>query len=104
MAFEAALRGRRFTTNPTTISVSGTAAENSSALSPGLYSVTSDVAIHFLQGDSTVTATTSSNPLWTNERVEIEVRVRDGAKDGYISVIKQSGESDGTVYITPIEP
>lgn len=100
MAYEAALRNRRFTSNVSdTLTISGTQ-DRSTELEPGLYSVTANTDVFFLQGDSTVAATSSSNPLWSKERVVIFVRYGD--KDGYISAIQQS--ASGTLYITKIEP
>lgn len=101
MANDATLRGRRVLSNPTSISYTGTAGRNSTALTPGLYVITSDQDCYFLQGDSTVAATSSSNPLWAKERAEIEVRIETTEADGYISVIQQS--TAGTLWITQIE-
>lgn len=100
MAREAELRNRRIKTNPTKVAYTGTANRNGSALTPGLYVITSDQDCYFLQGDSSVTATADSNPLWAKERAEIEVRYEDS--DAYISAIQSS--TGGTLWITRLEP
>ena len=100
MAHEGTLRNRRILSDAEdTLTISGTQ-DRSTELAPGLYSLTCDTDVYFLQGPSDVTATSSSNPLWSKERAEIEVRYGD--KDGYISAIQQS--AGGTLWITKIHP
>lgn len=99
MAHEAELRARRITSNPTNLSPTASAVRNSTALDKGIYVITCDQDCYFLQGDSTVTATSSSNPLWAKERAEIHVRY--GENDGYISVIRNT--TDGAFSITRLE-
>lgn len=99
MARQSALRNRRVTEAPTKITVGGTSAVNGVALKKGVYSLTSDVDVYFLQGDSTVTADSDSAPLWSKERAEVEVKA-DFDKDAYIAVIQQSAA--GTLWITKL--
>jgi hypothetical protein len=56
----------QFYTAPTTVSISGSTARNSSAMGDGMYLLFSTTACFFLQGGSGVNATTSSIPLPAN--------------------------------------
>lgn len=79
-----------------TVSISGTSARNGSDLGPGAYLITSDVDCFFLQGSSSVTATTSSPPLWGKSYFLV---FTDSSADARIAFITSGGT--GTAYIIP---
>lgn len=81
--------------NPTVVAYTGTAARNSTGLTPDVYYVNATTACHFLQGDNTVTATTSSNYLPAGAVVIVEVT--NTTNNGFISFIQTS--SSGSAYI-----
>jgi hypothetical protein len=87
---------------PVIIAVSNVAARNAVALEPGLYVLTSDVPLFFLQGnDNTVTADNVSNYLAAGSSVDVEVRagvgefvsvLRDGSTNGRAFLMKPASE------------
>lgn len=82
-----------WTSAPVTVSLSGTTAR-SGALGAGMYYVCADVACYFLQGGSSVDATTASNYLPAGAIVAMRVT---SAADGYVAAILASGT--GTLFI-----
>ncbi len=83
----------KYLSNPTSVAYTGTQ-DRTAALAPGLYEIVSTTNCFFLQGGSSVAATTSSNPLpaWAPRLVWVEASVTDG----YISAIRET--TSGTIY------
>lgn len=80
---------------PATITVSGTSARNSSDLTIGkVYYLIATTDLCFLQGDSSVTATTSSNYLPAGGIATIKVTATGNAR---VAVIQLN--AGGTAYI-----
>lgn len=87
------LMGLKYTSDPTTTTYTGTQGRIG-PLAAGLWEISCSTDAFFLQGGSSVAATSSSNPIWSKEwRV---VHVETPATDGYISAIQQS--SGGSIY------
>jgi len=85
------------------ISVSATAATNSTALSSSVVSIYSTEDAFFEQGDSNVTATSSSHFIASGERLDLSTLDPETGKltKTHISVIRDS--TDGTLYISERE-
>lgn len=66
-------------------------------LSPGLYYLVADTALHFKQGGSAVTATANSNYLPAGGVVEIRVPDDTLLQKDFVSVIQHA--SSGTAYL-----
>ena len=84
-----------WTSNPVIVAYTGTAARSAQLTAGQLYYVTATTACHWLQGDSTVTATTSSNYLAAG--ASIWLRCADATSNGYVSFIQSS--SGGSAYL-----
>lgn len=80
---------------PVNISASNVSAASTSLVIGATYLITSTVDAFFLQGDSGVVATTSSNPLWAKQYLG-PIRV-DAAGNQFVAVILASGT--GTVSL-----
>jgi hypothetical protein len=61
------------------------------------YYVIATTTCHFLQGASSVAATTSSNYLPAGMMVKI--KVTDATTNGYVAFIKATGSSAGSAYL-----
>lgn len=92
---EVSALGQSFTNTPTTISISGTSARNSSVLTTGRYRVVSDIDCYVKQGSSTITSTTSMSFLPAGL---VDYFCVSSASNGYLAVITDGGS--GTIYIT----
>lgn len=91
----------KFKTNPTAVAYTGTAARNSTALTEGVYYIIASSLCYFLQGGSSVTATTSSHRLPADTLIgPIHVEGAD-ASSKYISAIQDS--AGGTLQIWKAE-
>lgn len=80
---------------PVTISASNVTAVSSALVIGATYLITASADCFFLQGDSAITATTSSNPLWGKQYVG-PIKV-DGAGNQYVAAITSTGTA--TVYL-----
>lgn len=81
------LRGK-YIDAPTVLTSNGSSQRNSTVLTPGIYVLTCDGDGFFQQGGSSITASTSSIPLWSKTYVD-EIYV-ESASDGYIAVYAAS--------------
>lgn len=80
--------------NSVSVAYTGTAARNSTDLVGGVYYVIATTDCFFIQGDSSITATTSANYLPAKMPVVVEVT---GSANARISFIQLS--ANGTAYI-----
>jgi len=89
--------GLKYVGVPTTIAATTTSgSDRVGPLAAGIWEITTSAACFYRQGGSGVAATTSSNPLWTNERLELHV---EKTADAYVAAITASGTA--TVYLVP---
>lgn len=83
--------------------VTGTT-DRTAQLPKGVYTITSDVDLFFIQGGSAVDADdtpgSTSIPLWA--KTYGELKVADPDSNGYVAFIRNGGTS-GTVWITKAE-
>lgn len=70
-------------------------------LAKGVYTITSDIDIFFIQGGSAIDADdtpgSTSIPLWA--KTYGDIKVADPDTNGYVAFIRD-GATDGTVWIT----
>lgn len=86
----------RFTDPPTTLALSSVTARTA-AMTQGLYIVCANIDWNFRQGDSSVTATTSSFPMGALEKVY--VWISGDSDDSYVAGIC---ETAGTAFLQKV--
>jgi len=82
------------TTSPTKVSLSGTTARNSTALTAGHYRITATVDCYIVQGGSTIEADTDEYLLPAGAEIH---RVVDSASSAYFAAITDGGT--GSLFI-----